>query len=80
MKENIVGQNPSFNIIWEAHHFFGELKATIFLSPGKNTEVAMPSFRSSQPRDQTQVSRIEGRFFTVWATREAHLSLAYLYK
>ena len=37
MKENIVGQNPSFNIIWEAHHFFGELKATIFLSPGKNT-------------------------------------------
>ena len=26
---------------------------------------------SSQPKDQTQVSRIEGRFFTSWATREA---------
>ena len=34
--------------------------------------VAMPSSRgSSQPRDQTQVSQIAGRFFTVWATREA---------
>ena len=26
---------------------------------------------SSQPRDRTQVSRIAGRFFTSWATREA---------
>ena len=26
---------------------------------------------SSQPRDQTQVSSIAGRFFTSWATREA---------
>ena len=34
--------------------------------------VAMPSSRaSSQPRDRTQVSCIAGRFFTVWATREA---------
>ena len=33
--------------------------------------VAMPSSReSSQPRDQTQISRIAGGFFTVWATRE----------
>ena len=27
---------------------------------------------SSQPRDQTQVSCIAGRFFTIWATREVH--------
>ena len=27
---------------------------------------------SSQTRDQTQVSRIAGGFFTSWATREAH--------
>ena len=34
--------------------------------------VAMPSFgRSSQPRDQSQVSCTAGRFFTVWATRGA---------
>ena len=33
--------------------------------------VAMPSSRgSSQSRDQTWVSRITARFFTVWATRE----------
>ena len=36
--------------------------------------VAMPSSRrSSQPRDQTQVCHIAGRFFTIWATREAHI-------
>ena len=35
-------------------------------------QVAMPSSReSSQTRDWTQVSRIAGRFFTVWDTREA---------
>ena len=33
--------------------------------------VAYPFSRgSSKPRDQTQVSRIAGRFFTSWATRE----------
>ena len=41
--------------------------------------VAMPfSEGSSQPRNQTQVSCIAGRFFTIWATKEAqdrlHLS------
>ena len=37
--------------------------------------VAMPSSRgSSQPTDWTQVSCIAGRFFTVWATREALIS------
>ena len=30
---------------------------------------------SSQPRDQTQVSSIADRYFTVWATREAQNSL-----
>ena len=29
---------------------------------------------SSQPRDQTQVSHVAGRFFTSWATREAQES------
>ena len=34
--------------------------------------VAFPfSMGSSQPRDQTQVSCITGRFFTSWTTREA---------
>ena len=32
--------------------------------------VAISFSRSSQPRDWTQVSRIVGRCFTIWATRE----------
>ena len=36
--------------------------------------VAFPFSRgSSQPRDQTQVSSIAGRFFTCWATSEVHI-------
>ena len=36
--------------------------------------VAMPSSSGfSQPRDRTQVSCIAGRFFTIWATREAQI-------
>ena len=41
--------------------------------------VAIPfSKRSSWPRDGTQVSRIAGSFFTIWATREAHMCI-YIY-
>ena len=42
-------------------------------SPGQNTGVGSLSFSRgfSQPRDQTQVSRITGGFFTSWTTREA---------
>ena len=40
--------------------------------------VVMPSSRtSSQPRDQTQVSHIAGRLFTVWATKEAQKVIRY---
>ena len=38
--------------------------------------VAMPSSRrSSWPRNQTKVSCVAGRFFTIWATREALLEI-----
>ena len=33
---------------------------------------------SSQPRDQTQVSRIAGGFFTSLATKEAHSELSFV--
>ena len=51
-----VGKGPSVNRIFQA----------------KILEwVAIPFFRgSSQPRDQTRVSCIVGRFFTIWATRK----------
>ena len=44
-------------------------------SPGQNTRVGSLSLLqgSYQPRDWTQVSHIACRFFTSWATREAHL-------
>ena len=42
-----------------------------FSRPEYWKRVAFPFSRgSSQPRDWTQVSRIAGRFFTSWATRE----------
>ena len=48
------------------HTVYGILQARIL------KWVTFPFSRgSSQPRDQTQVSRIAGRFFTSWATREA---------
>ena len=38
--------------------------------------VTMPSSRgSSQPRGQTQVSHIAGRFLTIWAIRETQIHL-----
>ena len=38
--------------------------------------VAMPSSRgSSQPKNWTQISHIAGGFFTIWATREALVSM-----
>ena len=42
-------------------------------SPDKNTGVGCHALLqgSSQPRDQPQVSHTAGRFFTIWATREA---------
>ena len=39
---------------------------------GNLVPIAMPSSGGfSQTKDQTQVSRIAGGFFTIWATREA---------
>ena len=40
-------------------------------SPGKKWLAIPFSRRSSRPRDETQVSCVAGRFFTIWATREA---------
>ena len=42
--------------------------------PGKNTAISF-SRGTSQPRDRTQVSRIVGRRFTIWATLEGLVGL-----
>ena len=58
---------------------------TLLLCPwnflGKNTGVGSHSLHqgSSWPRDWTQVSWIAGRFFTNWATREAHVRATLLF-
>ena len=41
-------------------------------SPGKSTGVGCHALSRgfSQPRDQTQVSHLAGRFFTIWVTRK----------
>ena len=51
-------------------------------SPGKNTGVGChaPSRGSSQHRDWTQLSRIAGVFFTIWATREEQIICLFLDK
>ena len=60
-QRSLVGYNP-----WGCK----ELNVTERLSTSKH--IAIPfSWGSSQPRDWTRASRIAGKFFTVWATREA---------
>ena len=47
------------------------VQSTEFSRPEYWSEVSFPFSRGlSQPRDQTQVFRIAGGFFTNWATRE----------
>ena len=44
-------------------------------SPGKDTGMGCHALfprGSSQSRDQTQISHITGRFFTIWAMKKAH--------
>ena len=67
-----------FSVVSDSSPLHGLWPAS-FLCPrdfsGKNTGwVAFPFSRgSSQPRDLTRVSRTASRFFTVWATKEAHI-------
>ena len=54
-----------WTVAYQAPLSMGILQATIL------EWLALPSSRgSSQVRDQTQVFRIAGEFFTIWATRE----------
>ena len=65
LSSSVLHATP-WTIAGQAPLSMGILQARILES------VAMPSSRrSSQPRDQIQVSRIAGRSFSIWATREA---------
>ena len=72
------GQNTSvLRVKWKSlshvHLFATPWTVVLVILQARILEwVAFPfSMGPSQPRDQTQVSRIAGRFFTSWATREA---------
>ena len=69
-----VCHSDMFNFLWApGSSVHGILRARI-LEWG-----ATPFSRgSSQPRDQTHISCIAGRFFIIWATKEAH-SLHYFF-
>ena len=50
-------------------------------SPGKDTGMGCHALfprGSSQSRDQTQISHITGRFFTIWAMKKAHYCKQFL--
>ena len=72
-------RRPRMEKKWSKGHSVtsDSLRPTAWNSPGQNTGVgSLPFSRvSSQPRDQTQISHVAGRFFTRWATREAHVSV-----
>ena len=66
LKWKLLSHIQLFVTPWTIHPIHGILQAWIL------AWVAVSfSRRSSQPRDQTQVSRIAGAFLTSWATREA---------
>ena len=46
----------------------------IFQARGPEGIASRSSRESSRPRFQTQVSYVAGRFFTIWATREAQVT------
>ena len=78
---------------WKLHFLFHKTALCFmdYIPPGSSVHgilqwgilewVAMLFSReSSWPRDQTQIPCIAGRFFTIWATREASLKVEYILK
>ena len=70
VKVKLLSRVQFFSIPWTVAH---QAPLSMGILQAKILEwVATPSSRvSSQPRDQSYVSHITGRFFTIWATREA---------
>ena len=71
MESVIEGLSESHSVMSNSLRPHG-LGYSPYNSPGQNSGEFFPFSRgSSQPRDQTQVSCIVGRFFTSWTIREA---------
>ena len=73
LKVESLCSSVSRSVVWDSvqHHGLGLPGSSVhgILQARMLEWVAIPfSRRSSQPRDRTRVSCIEGRFFTFWAT------------
>ena len=70
-----VKWSESHSVMFDALRHYGLYSP--WNSPGQNTEVGSLCFsrESSQPRDQTQVSRMLGRIVTSWGTMEANWAI-----
>ena len=72
LKSLLQHHSSKTSILWHLTFCESESHSVVSYSPGQNTGGGSLSLLqgSSQPRHQTQVSRIAGWFFTSWATRE----------
>ena len=73
-----IGKCKLFSCVWLCDHMdCSQARLPLCMEFSRQeywSGVAIPFSRwSSQPRDQTQVFSITGRFFTIWATREARV-------
>ena len=70
--KNVLSRSVVSDSFWPHGLVAHQARLSMGILQARTVEwVAMPfSKESSQPRDRTKVSRIAGRFFTSWATRE----------
>ena len=69
----LVAQSYLTVTLWTVALQVGGISSVHGIFQARTLEWVAISFSSgsSQPKDQTQVSCIAGRFFTIWITREA---------
>ena len=74
LKSLLQHHSSKASILWRSAFFMVQLSHP-YMPTGKTMALtiwtSVGKVMSSQPRDQTQVSHVAGRFFTTWATREA---------
>ena len=76
LKSLLQHHSSKASILWRSAFFMVQLSHP-YMPTGKTMALSIwtsvGKVMSSQPRDQTQVSHVAGRFITNWATREAHI-------
>ena len=71
LEDTVLSESESHSVVTDSLRSHGLYTVHGILQARILEWVAFPFSRGSpQPRDQTQISHIAGRFFTSWATRE----------